>query len=307
MRALGIAALLASILFLGPLTGPVGATPDTPARFEVLQAAFYSFAQAGPTNQSIASRCVLLELFTGEAGSGNSSALNASDELLANTTRQSLALIRYAPNETVPTWNAAGIADASRFLYYYGGSLVPTAIFDGTAWDFAPGNGTDQHYRDLYNSSSQVPPGASINASGSLVITTGTLHFEVFSPFNLSGHRTYLRAALVEDNVSSGPGGRVLQHVLRGSLGAFALPLEGNSSIVGQFDFHNSTAWVESQLGVVLFVQSDGPPVYPKKGPPPSFDIFATFIVPVAVLVTGAAMVLVVARFITSERRARLR
>ena len=307
MRARRIAVLLVPVLFITPLAGPAAATPDAPVRFEVLQAAYYSFAQGGPTNQSMAMRCALLELFAGESGEGNSTALNASDELLGNTTRQSMAFIRYAPNDTVPTGNAGGVADASRFHYYYGLSLVPTAIFDGTALDFAPGSQTSQHYRDLYNASSKVPAGASINATGNLVITSGVLRFEVFSPINLTGRHAFLRAALVEDNVSAGSGGRVLHHVLREFLGGFSIAGEANSTVIGQFNFHTSTDWVESQLGAVLFLQSDTPPAYPKKEGPPRIDLLATVILPLAVLVTGAIMAGVVARFVASERKARLR
>jgi hypothetical protein len=276
-------------------------------RFEVLQAAYYAFSQAGPTNQSLTMRCVLLELFAGTEGPENATVINASDSLLANTTRQSMAFVRYPANETAPTGPAGGVVDAYRFAEYYAGALVPTAIFDGTARDFAPGLGTEAHYWDLYNLSAAVAPGAAINATGSIAISYGNLRFEVFSPYNLSGSRVYLRAALVENNVTYSPGGRVFHHVLRASLGGYELALAGNSTVAGQFNFAVDSRWVESQLGVVLFVQSDGPRAVGPIGPPPGFDFLGAVILPLAVLVTGAVMVLVLSRSITSERKARLR
>jgi hypothetical protein len=255
----------------------------------------------------MANRCVLLELFADESGASSQTVLNATDDLLGNHSRAKLAFIRYAPNETVPIESAGSVAASSRLADYYQGSIVPTALFDGTVQDFSPGNGTSQRYADLYAARAAVGPGASINATGSIAISVGSLHFEVFSPRNLSGHRMYLRAAIVENNVKSQLEGRTLHYVLRSFLGAYALRLDGNSSAKGQFNFAVGTGSVESQLGAVLFVQSDGDVSPTPKTGPPQLDIFAQLVLPVAVLVTGAVMLIVLVRFITSERKARLR
>jgi hypothetical protein len=285
-------ALSAALLLAGALAPSANAAP--PERFEVLQSVVHPLDTLGWTRQGLTERCVLVEQHVTAGTAPEADARAAVDALLDNTTRRQLAYAEYGGSE-------------SRFADYYRSTFTPTAIFDGLGWVAGGGPQGLLHAQAAYDEASRVLPQASINVSSSTVITTGHLDFEVFVPADLTGYTGAVRAVLVEDNVTSAEAGRPLRYLVRESLGGGAFAFEGNATLEGRLNFTLDPSWVVSRLYAVMFVQIDAPPAHPLGTPPPSYDLVGAILVPIAVLVTGATMAVIFVRYVTAERKARLR
>jgi len=259
--ALAAAALLCAAPLLA--THEAGASGGAPARFAVLQAAYYAFGQAGPTHQRADERAVLLEHASEASGPLSDVQHNASDALVNSTTRTQLVLLEYqAPAPANPLASAYALG---RFQEFYQADRVPTSIFDGTKRMVAFGQDAPATYLQLYEASRSTPAGASIMARGGIVLTNGYLEAEAAAVADLAGARVYLYAALVEDPVPSPEGGRGLRFVVRTFLGGIELT---GGHAEGRFNFTRDPGWIESRLGAALWVQSDGP----SEGTPPPAD-----------------------------------
>lgn len=291
---LALLAVVAVAVLLLAGAPSAGASPQDPARFEILQAAYHPLNALAPTGQNLSERCVLLEQYAGLGGPQNANARAASDALVNNTTRRALAFAEYHPTHT-------------RFVDYYRASFVPTGIFDGTQWEFGGGQQTLVHYEAGYELARQAPAGASINVTGGVAISNGYIDFDVFSPFNLSAQFVSVRALIVEDPVVSPQDGRELRYVVRQYVVGQRIELLGDSSHTGRFEFTVDPSWVESRLAAVVFVQVDGPRGFEIPAPSAPVDLLGALLVPLAVLVTGSVMAVILVRFVSAERRARLR
>lgn len=306
-RLVSAGALAAASCLLASGLLAAGAVQGDPARFEVLQAAYFGFSQAGPTNQSLAQRAVLLETFVGGGGGADKFAREAAYGLVNNSTRGEFLLAEHHLSSG-PSADALQTAYGSdRHANYYRGQLVPTAIFDGLYKEYGGGAQVAQNYRAGYEAARARAPGASINLTGAVVLDTGFLDFEVFSPLNTSLHRVVLRGVLVEDRASATAGGDEMRYVVRTGLSGAPLELSGDATVRGRINFTVSTAWVESRLGAIVFVQSDGPKSSPDRTPDPGRGLASLLLVPAAALVTGVVMAIIIVRYVSAERRARLR
>jgi hypothetical protein len=263
-------------------------------RFEVLQAVFHPLEAPGSTHQGLTERCVLVEQHATGGSVAESDARGAADALLNNTTRRQLVYAEFGATET-------------RFADYYQSTFIPTAIFDGGGWVAGGGPQALPHAQAAYDEASREVPRASINVSSTIVITGGHLDFEVFVPSDFTGYTGAVRALIVEDRVSSSEANRELRYLVRESLGGGHLAFTGNDTEAGRYNFTLDSSWVQSRLAAIVFVQIDAPPPGQLGGPPPARDLFGAVVVPIAVLVTGATMALIVARYVTAERKARLR
>lgn len=278
---------------------PPAAATDAPGRFVVLQTAYYSFAQAGPTNQSSIQRAVLLEQASPASGPDGDLQHNASDALLANTTRLQLVMIEYqAPAGSNPL---AAPTASNRLPEYYKADRVPTTIIDGTRRIVAFAPNSPETFASTRAAAAAVPAGAAITVSGGIVLQNGHLDVEVSTSGDLTGTQVYLRAVLVEDHLPSPADGRDLRYVARALLGNLRV-VEGHAD--GRFNFPVDAGWVESHLGAVVFVQSDGPVEGSPPGPgAPADDALGTLLLwaaPVAMVGVLSLLVLVFAR---RERR----
>jgi hypothetical protein len=290
----GVAAVVFASAVLCAAT-PAGAARDPSAgRFEVLQAAFHPLSSLDTTRQPLGLRCVLLELEANATSPEGVEARAAAEALLNETTRQTLVFAEFPPGH-------------SRFLDYYRATLVPTAIFDGTVRDFGGDGQTLTHYQAAFDATAGEPARASINVSSSTVISTGHLDYEVFAPDDLGAYTASVRAVLVEDPVASSGAGGDLHFVVRAYLAGDRVALTGNASQSGRFNFTLDPSWVEGRLSAIVFVQVDRTPPGELQGPTTTFDLLGAVIVPLAALVTGVALALMVARYIAAERRSRLR
>jgi hypothetical protein len=263
-------------------------------RFEVLQAAFHPLTSFDTTRQPLGLRCVLLELEANATSPEGVEARSAAETLLNSTTRQTLVFAEFPPEH-------------SRFKDYYRATLLPTAIFDGTVRDFGGDAQTLPHYQAALQARAGEPARASINVSSATVISTGHLDYEVFSPDDLTGYTVSVRALLVEDPVASAEAGGDLPFVVREYLPGDRVALTGNASQSGRFNFTLDASWVQTRLFAILFVQVDTPAAGQLPAPYTPFDLLGAVIVPLAALVTGVALALMVARYVAAEREARLR
>jgi hypothetical protein len=185
---------------------------------------------------------------------------------------------------------------------YYGADFVPTAIFDGAGRIVAFGSGTPEAFDNALAAAATAPAGATINASGGLVLGNGYLDVAAAAVEDVSGSRVFVRAVLVEDHLPSPADGRDLRFVARVWLGNLRLD-EGRAE--GRFTFAVDPSWVPSRLGAVLFVQSEGPV---EGAPPPGGLPPADFLAEVLLPVSTAAMVAVAALlFMWLTRRERRR
>jgi hypothetical protein len=286
--AAGVALLLLAV--------PLSAAAEPPAaeRFEVLQALFHPLASPGWTRQGLDERCVLMEQRAEGGSPPEAEARAAADALLGNTTRRQLCYAEFGHNE-------------SRFPEYYRSTTVPSAVFDGTARVSGGGPQALLHAQAAYDEAERVAPRASLNVSSGSVITAAHVDYEVFAPEAFAGYTVAVRALIVEDLVDSAEAGRELRYLVRLYLPGDRVELGGNASIAGRLNFSLAPSWVEGRLAAVVFVQIDTPPPSPPIFPSTSFDLVGALLVPAAVLATGAAMALLVARAVRRERRAKLR
>lgn len=286
--------LTAALVLAGAVTPAAFALPATRDRFEVLQSAVFAFGALSPTKQGLGSRCVLLEHHLGTDGPLNADASAAALALLNETPRDALAYGEFAAPHT-------------RFTQYYQSLIVPVARFDGILAEFGGGPQTLQHFAASYNATRARGADASINLSGALVIDRGFLDYEVFSPLDLTGFAVTLRALIVEDHVPLPQGGGEHRYFVREYLSGIRLALGGNASFSGRIDFVADPSWVESRLSAIAFVQVDAPPPGERPQESPRFDFLTAVAVPLAVLATGATMAIMVVRYVSAERRSRLR
>ena len=294
-RAGPLCAVLASGLFLASTLPPgVSAEPAARDRFEVLQAAVFGFGAPSATHQGLDNRTVLFEHHVGTGGPLNENASQAAIALLNETPPGTVAYAQF-------------LAPHARFTQYYGSEIVPVARFDGLFAEFGGGPQTLGHLRSSYSASRARAPDASINLSGALVIDRGFLDYEVFSPLDLTGSAVTLRVLLVEDPAAPPPGGGERRFLVREYLSGVRLALEGNASFSGRINFTADPSWVESRLFAIAFVQVDSPPPVERAPRAAPLDFLTAVIAPLAVLATGATMAVMVLRFVSAERRSRLR
>lgn len=288
------AALAAGLVFWAALLPAASGEGPSRDRFEVLQAAVFDFGAPSATHQGLDNRVVLFEHHLGAEGPLNENASGAARAFLSET-----------PPGTVAY--AGFLAPHARFTQYYGSEIVPVARFDGLFAEFGGSPQTLGHFRSSFNASRARPADASINLSGALVIDRGFLDYEVFSPVDFTGFSVSLRALLVEDPVASPRGGADQRFLVREYLSGVRLALPGNASFSGRINFSADPAWVESRLSAIAFVQVDAPPpvLRPPRAAP--FDFLTAVVVPLAVLTTGATMAVMVLRYVSAERRSRLR
>ena len=284
--------LLAALLVVGALAPTAQAAGAN--RFEVLQAVFHPLEAPGWTRQGLTERCVLAEQHATGGTVAEADGRLATDALLNNTTRRQFVYAEFAENQ-------------SRFADYYQSTFIPTAIFDGRGWVAGGGPQALLHAQAAYDEASRELPRASINVSSSMVITAGHLDYEVFVPPDLTGYTGSVRALIVEDRVASAEAQRELRFVVREMLGGGHLAFSGNLTQAGRLNFTLDSTWVLSRLAAIVFVQVDTPPAGQLPGPPPPRDLFGVVVVPIAVLVTGATMAVIFVRYVTAERKARLR
>lgn len=306
-RLLAVGALAVVSFVLGSSVLTAGAVQGDPVRFEILQAAYFGFSQTGPTNQSLTQRAVLLETFVGSGGGADGFAREAAYGLVNNSTRGELLLAEHHL-AIGPSADALGTAYGNdRFGNYYRGQLVPTAIFDGLYKEYGGGTQVAQNYRAGFDAARARAPGASINLSGAVVLDTGFLDFEVFSPLNTSLHRVVLRGVLVEDRVPATAGGDEMRYVVRAGLSGAPLDLTGDATVSGRINFTVATTWIESRLAAIVSVQSDGPKTGSELPGDATGDFASAILAPLAVLVTGIVMAIIIVRYVSAERRAKLR
>ncbi len=247
------AACLVVALVAASVLAPPSLAADEPPRFAVLQAAYYAFSQQGPTNQTADERAVLLEQSSTPGGPLEDIQHNATDVLLNATTRGQFVMTEYQnSNSSDPLTPPLA---SRRLPDYYRAELLPTSIFDGTRRLVAFGPSTPATFIDTYESARAQPAGASIWARGAIVLDNGYLEVEASLDLDLANTRSYLRAVLVEDHLTSPADGRDLRYVVRSFLGN--LDTSGGGA-TGRFNFTLDPTWLESRLGAVLFVQSDG-------------------------------------------------
>ncbi len=288
----GLVGLATALLVVGALAPTAQAAAAN--RFEVLQAVFHPLEAPGWTRQGLTERCVLAEQHATGGSGPEADARLAADALLNNTTRRQFAYAEFSANE-------------SRFADYYQSTFIPTAIFDGRGWVAGGGPQALLHAQAAYDEASRELPRASINVSSSMVITAGHLDYEVFVPPDLTGYTGYVRAVIVEDHVASADAQRELRYLVREILGGGHLAFSGNLTEAGRLNFTLDSTWVLSRLAAIVFVQVDAPPSGQLQGPLPARDLFRVVVVPIAVLLTGAAMAVIFARYVRAERKARLR
>lgn len=245
--------LLAAALLAVSAVPAMGAQ-DGPGQFTVLQAAYYSFDQPAPTNQSSNHRAVLLEQSSPGSGGLADFQHNASDALLENASRAALVMVEYqGPAASNPL---AAASAAHRMPEYYRADLLPTTIIDGTRRIVAFADNSPETFANAVAAAATVPAGASITASGGTVLQNGYLDAEATATADVTGAHVFLRVVLVEDHVGSPADSRDLRFVARAWLGSLRV-VDGHAA--GRFNFTLDPAWEESRLGAVLFVQSDGP------------------------------------------------
>lgn len=302
-----IAALVVGACVLGPLVPSAVASSEAPGRFEVLQAAFFAFSQSGATHQPLAQRCVLLEDYIASAGSENALARQAAYAILNNTSRSQFVLAEHHPlgGEAADPLGTAYATD--RFTLVYRVQVVPAAGFDGLFWEYRAGNSTRVNYESDYHAARERPAGASVNVSGAVVLDTGFVDYEVFSPLDLSAYRVVVRGVLVEDLLAGPNGSGPFRYVVRAGISGGYLDLTGNTTVSGRINLSVDPSWVESRMAAIMFVQAES--LKSGQAPPPLGEVdFLTIIaVPLVVLLTGSVMAFIVVRTVTAERRARLR
>jgi hypothetical protein len=267
---------------------------ESAARAEVLQAVFHPLASNETTRQGFTERCVLLEQRAEGGGAAVSNARAAADGLLNETTRRELAYAEYGAQET-------------RLSGYYQATSHPAAVFDGLLWVAGGGGQSAVQFEDAYLEAARRAPRASINASSSIVVTNGWVHYEVFVPEDFTAYRATVRGVIVEDAVESPEDGRPLRYLARQYLAGDRLELVGNTSASGLLEFHIEAGWVYGRLAAVLFVQVDAIPPGQLPGPAGGGDSFAALVAPLAGAATLAALAAIVLRFAARERRSRPR
>lgn len=289
--AVGAAAAALALIVSGL---PVAGATTAAARAEVLQTVFHPITSAGWTHQDFSVRCVLVEQRVDGSDATAQDARAAVDSLLNSTTRRELAYAEFGAGDT-------------RFHDYYQLTLNPTALFDGLGIVAGGGPQAQVHAQAAFDEAARRLPRASINVSSSTAVTTGVLNYEVFAPLDLTGYSVSIKAMLVEDLVYSADAGRELRYFVRQYLAGDRLELHGNTTATGILEFGVDASWVASRLAAVVFVQVDAIPAVPLPAPPERADLFAAVVVPLAALATGATLAVMFARYISAERRARLR
>jgi hypothetical protein len=300
-------ALLAAslvVLLIAASIPAASAAPSAPKRFEVLQAAYYRFSQAGPTNQSADSRAVLFEHLIGSPGEVTRHSLDGADALLANQSRSRLVYVQYHASGMTPPDPLAPLLGGDRFSSYYQAERAPYAIFDGLIRDFSAGANAQDRYESAFNSRLPLAPAAAINVSGAVVIQNGFVDVQAWTEAPINGTNVFVRVAVVEDNVSSPSHGRVLHHVLRAFLGGAPLVGGPRAEATQRFNFSVANDWVESQLGAVVFVQYDGPTEGPTAAETDTVpDFWGRYLLPIASLTTSFVGLALIAYFSRAKQR----
>ncbi len=271
---------------------PYGNAAAPPDRFEVLQAAFHPLSSTEATRQGLDERCVLLEQLVGGESAANADARAAADALVNNSSRSALAYAEFAAPHT-------------RFKEYYRTELAPTAYFDGLGLVSGGGPQARAQFQTALDEAARVLPGASINLSTVVVVSTGHIDYEVFSPLNLQGFTVSVRGLIVEDPVSSAEAGGDVRFVVRQYLAGDRLDLTGDSSRGGRLNFSLEPGWVQSRLAAIVFVQVDAPPAGRLPQESGSNNFFAEVLVPLAALAAAGALALIFARTLAAQRRSR--
>jgi hypothetical protein len=154
-----------------------------------------------------------------------------------------------------PTSDPLGTTETQTRINWYGNWGVPTCFFDGGDRYTGGSNFTYQAYRNRVISHLADPVPLTIDLSGSLSATSGTIeaHIEVLD--QLTQPSLVVQMMVFEDYVASG--GDEYRFVVRDILPATTLGISepGETADFSQ-NFTIQTAWDETEIGVVVFVQS---------------------------------------------------